>query len=154
MVVRFIVVVIAVELVVIGEVVEHVGGTDEAGDMALHDGVVEEVLGEHGLADAVGTEEHDVGGVMEELEGEEFIDEGPVDSLGPQPVEVGEGFEGADAGVGQTPLEASSLSLGLFDVEELLHPGGAAYVVIGSGESVEAKGAKPLSQRGGVIGGG
>jgi hypothetical protein len=51
---------------------------------------------QHGLADAVGPEQHDVGGIVDEGEREQLIDESAVDLRGPAPVEVGDGLEGAD----------------------------------------------------------
>ena len=105
-----------------GELVEHVRGGGEAGGEAVEDGVVEEVFDQHRLADTVRTDEHDVGGI-DEGEGEEFFDEEAVDALGPGPVEVGDGFEGADARVGQSPFEGASFAFAVFDVDDALDPG-------------------------------
>ena len=58
---------------------------------------MEKVFDQHRLADSVRTDEDDVGGVVDEGEGEQLLDEGAVDALGPGPVEVGDRFEGADA---------------------------------------------------------
>jgi len=79
-----------------GELVEHVAGHGETRGIAVNDGVVDEILGDHGLADAVGSEKDDVDGVVDKGEREELVDEFSVDALGPLPVEVGDGFEGAD----------------------------------------------------------
>ncbi len=92
---------------------EHVAGGGEAHGVAAEQRVVGEVLGDHRLADAVGADEDDVGGLGEEVEGEEFLDGAAVDLLRPLPVEVGHGFEGAEAGVLEAPLEAAPLAFAL-----------------------------------------
>jgi len=66
------------------------------------------VLGDHRLADAVGADEHDVGGVIEELERHQHIDGGAVATLGPGPVEVAERLEAADMGGAQSSLQAAA----------------------------------------------
>ena len=58
---------------------------------------MEEVLHEHGLADPVRSDEDDVGGVVDEGQGEELLDQRAIDAIGPSPVEVGDRLEGADA---------------------------------------------------------
>lgn len=68
-----------------GEVGEEGCGGGEADGEALKDGVVGEVLGEEGLAGAVGSNEDDVGALAEEVEGEEVVDEGAVEVPGPGP---------------------------------------------------------------------
>ena len=88
--------------------------------------MVGEVFGEDGFADAVGTDEDGVGGVVEEGEGEEVIDEWLVDAFGPGPVEVGDGFEGADAGVGEAALEGAAFAFAVFDVDEAFDQGWAS----------------------------
>ena len=95
------------------EFVEHVGDGGESGGEAVEDGVVEEVLHKHGLPDPVRTDKDDVGGVVDEGEGEQLLDEGAVGAFGPSPVEVGDGLEGADACVGHAgePVAVSPLSV-------------------------------------------
>jgi hypothetical protein len=68
--------------------VQHVGGESEAGRVAMQDRLMQEVFGEHRLADAVRTDQHDVGRLLDEAQGEEFLDERPVALGGPAPVEV------------------------------------------------------------------
>ena len=128
-----------------GEFVEHVRGGGEAGGEAVEDAVVEEVFHQHGLADAVRSDEDDVGGVVDEGEREQLLDERAVDTLGPGPVEVGDGFEGADAGVGQTPFEGTALALAVFDVDDAFDPGLGEDGVVLHGESVEPDIAQALS---------
>ena len=51
------------------EVVEQLGGGDEEDGVAGNGGLVGEVLGDHGLAQAVGAEQHEVAALLEEVEG-------------------------------------------------------------------------------------
>ena len=120
-----------------GEFVEHVRGGGESGGEAVEDAVVEEVLHQHGLADTVRPDQDDVGGVVDEGEREQLLDEGAVDALGPGPVEVGDGLEGADTGVGQTAFEGAALALAVLDVDDALDPGLGEDGVVLHGESVE-----------------
>ena len=101
-----------------GEVVEHIGGGGKAGGKAAKDGGVGKVFGGQGFADAVGSKEHGVGGLVEELESEQFIDEGPVDFVGPVPIEVGERFEGTETSIVETAFEGTPGAFVLFDVDE------------------------------------
>ena len=105
-----------------GEFVEHVRSHGESGGEAVEDGVVEEVLHQHGLADPVRSDQDDVGGVVDEGQREELLDEGPVDAIGPGPVEVGDGLEGADACVGQAAFEGAALAFAVLDVDDALDP--------------------------------
>ena len=82
--------------------------------------MVEEVFDEHGFPDAVRSDEDDVGGVVDEGEREQLLDEGAVDAFGPGPVEVGDGLEGADARVGQAPFEGAALAFAVLDVDDAL----------------------------------
>ena len=129
-----------------GEFVEHVGGGGESGGEAVEDGVVEEVFHEHGLPDAVWPDEDDVGGVVDEGEREELLDEELVDAFGPGPVEVGDGLEGADARVGQAPFEGASFAFAVFDVDDAFDPGFCEQGVVLGGESVESDVAQALTE--------
>ena len=100
---------------------------------------------QHRLADTVRTDEHDVGGVVDEGEGEQLFDEEAVDALGPGPVEVGDGFEGADARVGQAPFEGASFAFAVFDVDDALDPGLGEQGVVLGGEAVECDVAQALT---------
>lgn len=91
--------------------------------MAAEGGLVGEVAQEHGLADAVWAEQHDIGAVLDEAQGHEVIDGFAVDPLGPGPVEVGDGLEGADAGLLEAALEAAAASLLLLERDEARQPG-------------------------------
>lgn len=82
-----------------------------------------EVLREHGLADAVGADEDDVGGVAEEVELEELLDVALVDALRVLPVEFGEGLDRRELRVAEAALVVPALALDLPDLDEPLQPG-------------------------------
>ena len=84
---------------------QHVGGEGEAGAVAVQDRLVSEIFEQHGLAEAVGADEHYVGGLGEKGEREQFLDRAAIAFAGPVPIEVGDGFEGAQTRVIQTALE-------------------------------------------------
>ena len=134
-----------------GELVEHVRGHGEAGGEAVEHGVMEEVLHEYRLADAVGSDEDAVGGVVDEGEGEELFDEGWVDAFGPVEVEVGDGFEGSDAGVGEAAFEGAALAFAVFDVDDALDPGLGEHGVVLHGETVEYGVVQALAHGVGVL---
>jgi len=75
-------------------------------------------LGDHRLADAVRPDEHDVGGIVEELERHQRVDGGAVATLGPGPVEVAERLEAADMGGAQSSLQAASGALLFLPTEQ------------------------------------
>lgn len=100
------------------EVGEHVAGGGEADGVSAKGGLVGEVSQEHGLAEPVGTDEHGVGALFDEAEGEEILDGVAVDFGGPGPVEIGDGFEGSDARFDESSLEAASFALVLFLLDE------------------------------------
>ena len=106
--------------------------------------MVEEVLHEHGLPDAVWPDEDDVGGVVDEGEGEELLDEGAVGAFGPGPVEVGDGLEGAHRCVGQAAFEGAALAFAVLDVDDALDPGLGEQGVVLGGEAVECDVAQAL----------
>jgi len=60
--------------------------------------------------------------VLDEFEAQELVDGVAVDSLGPSPIEVDDGFECADPGVAQASFEASLLAFLLFERDELGQP--------------------------------
>ena len=81
-----------------------------------------EVFGDHGFADAVLSDEDDVGGVFEPLESSELFDEIAIDGSGPCPVEVGEGFCGAESSGSEASIEASLGSFLFFPNKQLFDP--------------------------------
>src|SRR5580692_2294804 len=105
------------------EVVEHLAGGDEACSGAADDGLVEEVLGDHRLADAVGSEQDDVGGGVDPGEREEVSDLLAVELFRPAVVEIDDGLEAAELTRMDPALETALLAAGLFAGQQLLDPG-------------------------------
>ena len=77
-----------------------------------------DVLGDHRLADAVRPYQHDVGGIVEELERHQRFDDGAVATLGPGPVEVAERLEAANMGSAQSSLQAAAGALLFLPTEQ------------------------------------
>ena len=87
-----------------GEVVEQICGESEARSVAVKDGLVGEVFEQQGFTETVRAEQDDVGGIGDEAEREQRIDQGAVALGRPCPVEVGERFEGTESCVVETPF--------------------------------------------------
>jgi hypothetical protein len=126
---------------------QHVGGGGEAGGVAAQYRLMQQVLGDHGLAEAVGADDHDVGGGFQEAEGEELIEERAIELLGPVVVEVGHGFEGAEAGVVHAAFEAATQPLALFDLQHPGEPGLLGDFLDVGEEPVEVQPPQPLFER-------
>ena len=75
------------------------------------------------LADTVRSDQHDVGGVVDEVEGHQIRHGGLVALLGPIPVEVGQGFEPTDVRRVQSSLQTALLALTFFPLQQRLQPG-------------------------------
>ena len=56
------------------EIEQQVRGSDEARGVAGQDDLMDDVLGEHGLAEALGADQKDVLGAVEEVEGEDAFE--------------------------------------------------------------------------------
>ena len=109
------------------EVEQEVGGRGEAGGVSGEDGLVGDVLGEHGLAEALGPDQDDVLAAGEEVEGEDAFEGWAVEGGRPVPVPVGEGLEASQSGAGESALDAAALS-----VFEWACPGYAELSIAGS----------------------
>ena len=72
---------------------------------------MEQVLRDHRLADAVWADEDDVGGLLEEVQGEQFFEELAIDLFGPGVIEVGDGFELEEACVAEAALETATFAV-------------------------------------------
>jgi hypothetical protein len=107
----------------ISEGIEHFRGGEETDGGSGEDGLVGEIAGDERLADAVGSDEDDIGHRVEPVEAEKVFDLGAVDFLGPAPVEISQGFEGADACAPCAAFKASADALLLFPGEQLRQPG-------------------------------
>ena len=82
------------------------GGAEDNG-VTSEDGGVGNVFGEHGFAEAVSAQEDQVARFGDEVERERALDQGAVNLFGPEPIEVGDRFEAAEAGLAQTAFETA-----------------------------------------------
>ncbi len=102
------------------EIEEQLGSGDEDYGVAGEDGLVGDVLGDHGLAEALGRDEDDVPRGLQEFEAQGRLDRCAIDALRPVPVEVGHRLEAPEAAPREAALEAAActlLGLDLDDVE-------------------------------------
>jgi hypothetical protein len=111
-----------------GQVAEQGRRGGEAHGVAGDECAVGDVLGDHGLADAVRADQHGVGGVVQKVERHEVLDSRAVNPLRPRPVEVRERLEAADVRVAQAAVEAPAGPLVFF-------PGHEAFELCRSGTS-------------------
>jgi hypothetical protein len=105
-----------------GEIVEQFAGGQEERGGAAHHGLVEEVLSDHRLADAIGSDEDDVGGLVDPGQREELVDVEAVDFLRPVIVEVDHRLEAADPAGGQASFETALLASRFFAAQQLFEP--------------------------------
>ena len=80
------------------EIEQQVRRGDKARAVAGQDDLMDDVLGEHRLAEALGTDQEDVLGAVEEVEGEDPFERGPVERGRPVPVPVGDRCEATETG--------------------------------------------------------
>src|SRR6516164_10947564 len=90
--------------------------------MAVDEGVVREVPRQGGLADAIGPDQDDVGGLLQEVEGHQCLEKDAVAAFRPGPVEVAERFEAPEMGSAEAAFEAAASALLLLPVEQGSHP--------------------------------
>src|SRR3989442_1682994 len=124
---------------------KHVARRGEADGVATEKSLVSEVSRDHALADAIGTEQDDVRRFVDEAEAEQLVDQFAVDLLGPVPVEVRHGFEGADRSVAEPALEASAFAFGFFDLDEARQPAFTQHVTSLGEKPIKAKPPEPLA---------
>ena len=79
-----------------------------------------DVLGDHGLAQAIGANQDQVAGLGEEVQRKRPFDDIAFDARGPGPVEVSQGLELFDLGGAQAALETAVSALGNFDLRQML----------------------------------
>ena len=121
--------------------------------MSGEDGLVGDVLGEHGLAEALGADEDDVLAAGEEVEGEDAFEGGAVEGGRPVPVPVGEGLEATQSGAGESALDATALSVFELGGDEVFEQHGRAPAFAGDevvevvGGAIESESAEVSLQR-------
>lgn len=104
------------------QIVQHFGGEREACGVTAQHRLVQQVLGDHGLAQPIGTDDDDVGRLFEEGEGEQLLQQRTIDLLGPGVIEVGQWLESTQAGVVRASLETAPLTLAILDLQHARKP--------------------------------
>ena len=123
------------------EAVDDVDGGGEEHAMALETGGVAQRAGQMGFADSGGSEQHDVGVILEEAELEEVLDLHAIDLFGRGPVPAGHGFKDWKARGGQASCDAAIVGAGGFT-------GGQGFEVTEMGVACLGR---LLGRRGGVF---
>jgi len=137
-----------------GEVAEHGGCIGHQRGVPAQQALVQQVLCDRRLADAVAPDEYDVGGLFHEAERHQVRDGCAIADTGPLPVEVGDGLEGAEPGVAQPALQTAITSFALLPINESgdeIDVAGDGFVPVGD-ETVEVQLRGALAQRGLRIG--
>jgi hypothetical protein len=80
---------------------------------------VTNVLGDHGLAQAVAADQNEISAFGKEVQCQSSFNDITFDFGGPGPFEVGDGFESLDAGQAQPPFQTAARALGDFRLSEL-----------------------------------
>ena len=93
------------------EIEQQVRGGDEARAVAGQDDLMDDVLGKHRLAEALGADQEDVLGAVEEVEGEDAFERGPVERGRPVPVPIGDRLEAAETGGGEPAFDTAAPAL-------------------------------------------
>ena len=126
---------------------EHVGGGGEARRVAAQHRLMQQVPGDHAFAEAVWADNDDVGGLLEEGEGEQLLQQRAIELFRPAVVEVGHGLEGAEPGVILAALEAALQALALLDFQNAQQPRlGGHFLQVGE-QSVQIQPPQALLER-------
>lgn len=96
-----------------GEITQHVCGGGKQDTVASEKRLMGDILGDHGLANAIGADQNEVGGILEELQRQPLRDGVPIAGLRPGPVEVSQGFEVAEPGGLEATLQPALAAFGL-----------------------------------------
>ena len=105
-----------------GQLAQQLRRRDEQGCAPGQHRLVAQVARAHRLAHAIGSDQHDVAGVLEERQRHQLLDDGAIALRGPCPVEVGQGLEGSDVCGAQPPLQTSAVPLSRFPAQQLGDP--------------------------------
>jgi hypothetical protein len=119
------------------EVEDEIGRGEEAGRVAGEDRLVDEILGDHGLAEAVRGDDDPVLAVRENVEREDAVDGRAMDGLGPLPFPIGHRLEASETRVPEPAFDAvpqPGVEFGLGESFEL-HDGTPA-LLRGAGDEV------------------
>src|SRR5712691_12933851 len=81
------------------EIEDEIRGGDEPCRVAGEDGLMEEILRDHRLPEALSGHEDRVLALGDEVERQDAFHAGAMDLLGPGPLKIGHGLEATDAGL-------------------------------------------------------
>jgi hypothetical protein len=98
--------------------------------VAGEDGLVGDVLGEHGLADAVGTEQDEVSAFLEEFQSQGSLEQGSIDLFGPIPVKVGDRLEASEPALDASPFERAPGAFGGLAADDFLEQSARCKLVL------------------------
>jgi hypothetical protein len=85
--------------------------------MAMEQGLVCQITRQSRFSDPGGTQDGDIGGILEEFEGHERLDGLAVTTLGPVPVKITQGFEASQVCGLEATLKAFTRPLILLPLE-------------------------------------
>ena len=105
-----------------GQFVEHVAGGGEQDGVAGEQGLVGEILGDHGLADAVGADQDDVGGSARKSQAHSSSMAARSLCVGQCQSKSARGLKRAEASVAQTAFQAAAGAFLLFPVDQRRQP--------------------------------
>ncbi len=119
------------------KVEEKLSRREEEDGVTGQDGLIGDILSDHGLAQALGGHQNEVAVLAQEVELQSGLDRLAIDLLGPAPVEVGHGFEAADLAAGQAPFQASPGAFRVLGFRDVLQElGGTPTFSGGQGDGV------------------
>ena len=104
------------------EIEDEVGRREKPRRVAGQNRLVDQILGDHGLAEAVWRDDDRVLTLREKVQGEDALDGGPMDRLRPRPFPVGHRLEAPETRISETPLDSlpqAGLELSLHQAFEL-----------------------------------
>ena len=101
-----------------GQFAEQLAGAGKQDGMAVYQRLMGEIAGQGGFADAVRSDQHGIGRVLQEVERHQRLEGRPVDGGGPVPVEVAQRFEAPDMRALKAALQAAAGAFVLLPLDE------------------------------------
>jgi len=123
--------------VLAGEVEDEIGGGDQPGRVTGEDRLMDEILGEQRLTEAVGRDDDHVFALREKVEREDAFDRRPMELGRPGPFKIGQRFEAAESRIVEPAFDAlvkAGRELGLCKVFE--EHDGAPALLGGAGDQI------------------
>jgi len=92
------------------------GGAEQHGVARQHSGMTD-ILGDHGLAQAVAADQHEVASFGDKVQRQSPLDHVAFDLTGPGPIKIGHGLESLNSGKPQTAFQAATGAVGDFSLD-------------------------------------